>query len=258
LFSYNKAILVFSVFISLGISILNSFYLESFSLNKMYKFDFIIMYLLFFTFLIFFIVGLMCKNIKVIKFIHFGNFYLQIWVLICLRYTMITLVKLDSNIIFYMYLIDINLRLAWVLLFLHSFVESLILNFLSILTIWLTIPFLYTSDQFITEISIYVAYSSCKLVVIFFSYIISWQQKRAFHFHWIADQKANWLTSVFENMKSGFVSIKGGKITYINSFMLNQFKKIKTDSFKDNFTKELKTNNRNESKTNIFIFRLHP
>lgn len=160
---------------------------------------------------------------------------------------MIRISKVDISILFFMFLIDIVLRLTWVLLFIQTFIESFLLNMFSIFTIWLTIPFLFPADYYNTAMTNFSSYSCSILVVIGFSYILSRQQKKGFYFNWVADTKANWLTSVFENMNTGFISIKGEKISYINSFMLNQFKKIR------NVIRENKENQilRPESKKNI-------
>jgi hypothetical protein len=193
----------------------------------MFSFDVITVYLSTLVYLIFLFLSCFCKNIKLLRWIHYFNFYLQIFIAIGFRYTIIRFSKVEIFVLFYLYLIDIVIRLVWVLLFIQTFIESFIWNLLSILTIWLTIPFLFSADVYNTAMTNFSSYTCALLVVIAFSYVLSRQQKRAFYFHWMADRKANWLTSVFENMNTGFISIKGEKISYINSFMLNQFKKIR-------------------------------
>jgi cell shape-determining protein MreC len=96
-----------------------------------------------------------------------------------------------------------------------------------ILTVWLTVPLLYPKENFRDEMITSLAYSCVLFMVMAIAYIIEIQQKKAFYFLWQADQKAKWLTSILDNLNSGFVSIKNGEIKYINSFFINHLEKLK-------------------------------
>jgi hypothetical protein len=154
-----------------------------------------------------------------------------------LRFVIMRLGNIDEIILDFYYLLEINFRLIWVLLHVQSFLECFILNTLSILTIWLIVPFIYPADVYNRGMFNFFAYSCALMSVISFAYFLEKNSKKAFYFHWISDKKANWLSNVFENMNSGFVSFRGGRISYINSSLKKQLKKFK------NFTKKYSPTN---------------
>ncbi len=141
------------------------------------------------------------------------------------RFLIIKVSYAHFNLLFFQYLIEMIVRLTWVLLFIHSFKESFILNTLSLITVWIVVPSLYVGDSYNDENINTIAYSFVIFGVIVFAYVLEKQQKEAFYYQWLANSKAKWLTNVFENLNSGFVSIKNSKISYINQnfrkFLLN-------------------------------------
>jgi hypothetical protein len=117
------------------------------------------------------------------------------------------------------YLIEIIVRLIWVVGFIHSFIESLILNLMSVTTVWLIIPILIPEKYYDDEIKNTVNYTLVIIAVIAISYLLERQQKEAFYYRLQADAKVRRLTNSFENLKSGFVSLKNGKISFINKHL---------------------------------------
>jgi hypothetical protein len=164
-------------------------------------------------------VGTRTKNIKILRFINYFIFYFQIFVIIAFRYAIFRVVSVTPLLLFLEYLFEIVVRLIWVVGFIHSFVESLLLNLMSVTTVWLIIPFLIPEQFYDDEIKNTLNYSLVIIAVIAISYVLEIQQKEAFYYRLQADAKVKRLTNSFENLKSGFVSLKNGKISFINKHL---------------------------------------
>jgi hypothetical protein len=234
---FNKWIVLFSFTSAVAVFILQSTNSEKFDQYVFFKFNItmnviaIVMYFIFIFFSIF------SKNLRLLRWVHYILFYFQIFVIMAFRFEIFKTQSSTSTLIFFEYLIEIFVRLIWVVLYIHSFLESLILNSLVILTVWLTVPFLYPTENFKDEMINSLAYSCVLFMVMVIAYIIERQQKLAYYFLWQAASKAKWLTSILDNLNSGFVSIKSGRIKYINSFFINQLEKFKHTS---KFTEDVK------------------
>ena len=225
---FNKWIIIFSLCSAVAVSIFQAFYFEAFDKYIFFKFNSITTLLAAFMYLIFVIASYRCKNLIILKWLHYVLFYFQIFVIMAFRFAIIRIVNVSPILLFFQYFFEIIVRLVCVILFLHSFLESLILNTLSLLTVWIVIPSLFPPDNFKDEMINTLAYSCVLFSVMGIAFILERQQKLAFYFFWLADNKAKWLTNVFDNLNSGFLSIKGGKISFINSFFLTRMKKLKT------------------------------
>jgi hypothetical protein len=234
---FNKWIVLFSFTSAVAVFILQSTNSEKFDQYVFFKFNItmniiaIVMYFIFIFFSIF------SKNLRILRWVHYILFYFQIFVIMAFRFEIFKTQSSTSTLIFFEYLIEMFVRLIWVVLYIHSFLESLILNSLVILTVWLTVPFLYPTENFKDEMINSLAYSCVLFMVMVIAYIIERQQKLAYYFLWQAASKAKWLTSILDNLNSGFVSIKSGRIKYINSFFINQLEKFKHTS---KFTEDVK------------------
>jgi hypothetical protein len=244
---FNKWIVLFSFISAVAVAILQSTNFEKFEEYVFFRFNIIMNFIAIFIYFIFVFFACFSKNLKILRWIHYFIFYFQIFVIMAFRFENFKILKSASTLIFFQYLIEMFVRLVWVILYLHSFLESLILNSLVILTVWLTIPFMYPTENFEDEMITSLAYSCVLFMVMAIAYIIEREQKKAFYFLWQADSKAKWLTSILDNLNSGFVSIKNGKIKYINSFFINHLEKLKLTS---KFTEDVK-----EVKCDIFSTR---
>jgi hypothetical protein len=225
---FNKWIMAFSLCSAIAVSIFQAFYYEKYNEYKIFQFNIITTYLAVFMYTIFLGFCICSKRIKLIRWMHYIHFYFQIFVIMAFRFAIFRIVNVSPILLFFQYFFEIIVRLVWVILFLHSFLESLILNTLSLATVWIVIPCLFPPENFKDEMINTLAYSCVLFSVMGIAFILERQQKLAFYFFWLADKKAKWLTNVFENLNSGFLSIKGGKISFINSFFLTQMKKLKT------------------------------
>jgi hypothetical protein len=247
-FIFNKWIVLFSFISAVAVAILQSTNFDrKFEEYVFFKFNIMMNFIAIFIYFIFLFFAFFSKNLTVLRWIHYILFYFQIFVIMGFRFEIFKKLNSTSTLIFFQYLIEMFVRLVWVILYLQSFLESLVLNSLVILTVWLTIPFMYPTENFQDEMINSLAYSCVLFMVIVIAYIIEIQQKKAFYFLWQADSKAKWLTSILDNLNSGFVSIKNGKIKYINSFFINHLDKLKHTS---KYTEDVK-----EVKSDIFSTR---
>jgi hypothetical protein len=160
-------------------------------------------------------------------------YFLLLFIFVNFRYTIFRVAKINTVVFYFLVIIEITIRLIWVIVGLQSFLECLMLNGFCVVFMWIVYPPVFPKEIFSDGMINYMVYSTALLVCIVFSYVLERQQKLAFYFHWVAEKKAAWLASVFENMNAGFISIRGDKITYINSFLLKQFYKIKSSKEKN-------------------------
>jgi hypothetical protein len=221
-----KHVILFSLLSSLAVAIFQIFYFEEAKFLIIYKFNLITSFSASLLYLIFIFWSFFTKNINVYKWFHFIIFFYQIFVIISFRFTIFRVVKAPSILLFLEYLFEIMVRLTWVVFNLQSFLESFILNTLSLLAVWIVIPTLYLENYLKDELYETMAYSFVLVSVVSIAYILERQQRIAFYYHWKADKKAKWLTNVFENINSGFVSLKNGKVSYINSHLKNLLEKL--------------------------------
>lgn len=226
-----RHVILFSLVSSLAVAIFQIFYFDKAKSLILYKFNLISSFSASLIYTIFILLSFFIKNSRVYKWFHYIVFFYQIFVIISFRFTIIRIVEAPSILLFLEYLFEILVRLTWVVFNLQSFSESFMLNTLSLVAVWIVIPNLYPEIYLKDELYFTMAYSFVLVSVIIIAYILEKQQRIAFYYQWKADRKAQWLTNVLENLNSGFMSIKEGKVTYINSFLKNLFGKlIKSES----------------------------
>lgn len=224
---FHFKITLFSFISSLSVMIFQYFLYEKFQDIKFFKFNLIMNSIATVMYLLLMICSYLTNNIQIMKWIDYFIFYFQIFVIMAFRFAIIRATDASLILLFFEYLIEIIVRLIWVLLFLHSFKESFFLNTLSLVTVWIVVTSLFPEKSFNIEIINTLTYSCVIISVIVIGYILERQQKEAFYFQWQANSKAKWLTNVFENLNSGFVSIKNSKISYVNSYFKKFLQNLK-------------------------------
>lgn len=243
---FSLPILLFSLASSLSVMIFQFFFLKNNFEIVFFKFNIImtsIATLLYFILLIF---SVSRKNIKINRVVNYIIFYFQIFVIIAFRFAIFRVINVTSILLFLQYLIEIMVRLLWVVIFIHSFMESLILNLMSLATVWIIIPLFIPNKFYDDEIMYTINYSFVIFAVIIINFIIEQKQKEAFYYQWQAENRVKSLANTLENLNSGFVSFRGGKINFINSHMkellLNEIifeidpKKKSSNNYKRNTT----------------------
>lgn len=247
---FNKWIILLSFVSALSVAIFQLTNFDKFDEFIFFKFNISMNCIAIFMYFIFVIITFCTKNIKILRWIQYIVFYFQIFVLMSFRFQILKMINSISSLIFFEYLIEILVRLVWVILFIHSFIECLIINSLVVVTVWITVPFLYPEEKYSEEMINSLAYSFVIFSVIVIAYILERQQKMAYYFLWTSSSKASLLTNILDHINSGFVSIKSGKIIYINSLFITHLEKLKHIS---NFNDE--GCNGKEKNTEIFSSR---
>jgi hypothetical protein len=221
-------IFLVSFLITIGVGVFQSFYFDNFNKENFLKFNFIMTLLTWGVQLLIIPVLCISKNIKLIRYANYVIFYTQIFVLIALRYTMVVEAKVYKLLVFFEYLFEIIVRLMWVFLSLQSFLESFILNGISLITVWIIVPLLFPDSYYQEEMINTLAYSFVLIGIISIAYLVERKDKTAFYLLSQAQTKIDWLTNIFDNLNSALVTLKDGKIIYINSYFRKHFKKIYT------------------------------
>jgi hypothetical protein len=224
---YNKIILCVMLLETVMCTLFNSFFLESYHINNVFKFDIISSYIDTILYLVLLFIGWYSENIRLIRWIHYLTYYLKIFFTISTRHIIIYYTNFADSILSVFYLYEINFRLIWVLFYVHSFYENFFLNLFSIATLYLTYPFLSTYEENSKGMQDIKTYSFFLLSVCCFCYILERFLRTSYYYNWSSVKKAEWLSNVLDNMNSGFISLKGGKITFINIFLLKYLKKLK-------------------------------
>ena len=218
-------IVMFSFLASIAVMTFKYIYLHKFTDVFFYKFNLLMCSITSLIYIGLMVWSCMTTNIKIKKLIDYTIFYCQIFVIIAFRFAIIRVTESTLVLLFFEYLLEIIVRIIWVNLFIHSFKECFYLNTASLITVWIIILSFFPEKSYNEEIINTLAYSFVIFSIIIIAFVLERQQKEAFYFHWQADNKAKWLinvVNVFENLNSGFVSIKDNKISYINPY----FKKV--------------------------------
>lgn len=247
----NLKIIIFSFVSCLATMIFQYFYYNQYEGVKFYIFNIIMcstnsgLYLVFILLCIFF------KKIIFVKWINYFVFYLQIFTIIAFRFTIFRIANASIILLFVQYLIETIVRLTWVVFMIHSFLECVILNLISLFTVWIVIPVLIPENLFKDEMINTLNYSFVIFSVISIAYVLDRQKKESFYFNWKNEKKAKKLTNILENLNSGFVSFKSGQITFINSYFKKILKQVGVKKNNKNkneheHEQEQETNNKND------------
>jgi hypothetical protein len=247
---YIRMITLIIFLASLGPTIEISFFFEYYFKNNfkvvMFTSYFISLITINFLFLV------LLNNKIVIKIVNYVNYFILLFIFTNLRYPLINFLKVDTIIFYVFTTTEIVLRLILALLGIYNFLEFSILNVLTICSTWLIYAPVAPNNTFTTNMLLLMAYSIAIIVVIIFSYFLEKYNKRAFYFYYLNKQKTEWLENVLENMKTGFVSIKGNKFSYINESSENMIDLL--NEKKENF--DLNDPKSSESKYKIIFLYL--
>lgn len=167
-------------------------------------------------------ISIFCKNMNIIRWIHYLAYLLLFFTLSNTFNVLLSKLQVSLNLMNIASLVEIILRMCFSVFTIHSFLENIILNGITCVFIW--VLYLPALDKSIVLLAAYVqlAYTAAFSILVGFSYVLDKQQKNAFYFQYTHAKKLEWLTNVFENMNTGFLSIKGIKISYVNNFVQNK------------------------------------
>jgi hypothetical protein len=176
------------------------------------------------------LVGLVYKYIdhpKMIKSINLLNYYFLVFIFINLRFPSVRFIIIDPMYFYMFLLVEIILRLIWASLGINTFLEYMIINLISVATIYgVYVPCPYPKER---EKSVeYMGAISIGLVVAnVSSYILERQVKKTYYLNYQDKLKTKWFSNILDNMNTGFLSIKENSISYINAYLNNKFIKGK-------------------------------
>jgi hypothetical protein len=142
------------------------------------------------------------------------------------RYALTHYTKVDLVLLMFIFSLEILFRLFWVIFGIQGFIENFILTCISIIIAWAIYVPTHFGNELTTSYFNNLGYTLILFVVMLLSYILERQQKNAFYFQIKAKTKTNWLLNVLDNMSTGFLSIRGDTISYVNSFFKNKLEKF--------------------------------
>lgn len=224
----NKIISTALFVVSIGISVGISFYfMKFFNDSNLFKVVLFTSYIAAFVYLVNTILSYCVQNIKIIIYVQHINYILFAFLACDFRFPFLNLSQTNAILFYILFNFEILARVVWVLLQLQGFLECFILNSIQIALIWILYAPNFDDSTFMRSMYNILAYTFTLSVVVFFSYILERQQKNAFFFSLTSVKKAEWFMNIFENMNTGFLSIKGDKVSYLNSYLAKKIKKSK-------------------------------
>jgi hypothetical protein len=248
LFALNRYIILCLVILNILSTILTLKYteIETTSFWTLLRFSAIISTSIY---AILFFVCFLSKNLKILRWCHYLAYILILFSYANIINTLTYKVKVNSFLIYIISIVEMLIRMCSNVFLIQSFLENFTLNFLTCILLWVT--YMPVIDKVFIIISTYsfLIYSTTFIILIGFSYVMEKQQKNTFYFQYSHMKKLEWLTNVLENMNTGFLSIRGDKITYMNSFLQNKLTKIKHSPNKINLS------NRTLTEGNIKLYK---
>jgi hypothetical protein len=223
--NHISVLLLILCLLSYGVTILTSFYFNTLEKSMMFFVVIVTSYFVSVVFTVFSVFAIFSKKIKWIILMHYTMYFLLFFLFVNFRYTIFRVAKIEPIFFYFLIIVELIVRLLWVILNLQTFIECLILNTLSLACIWILYPCVFPENIYRDGMINFAAYSSIFFMTVGFAYVLVRQQKMAFYFHRTAQKKANWLDSVFENMNEGFISVRGKVISYINPYIYKVYKK---------------------------------
>jgi hypothetical protein len=190
-------------------------------------------YLITIFYSIFLIFTICCKNLHFLKMLNYFTFFLITFVLVFMRYPIVHY-KLNEEMLNYLFFaIDIVFRLIWVFMGNISYLESLGISLIDIALLFMWAGLSQTPENLKSAMIRNSAYSVTILLVGILAYLFEALNRRGYYYNHYIQKKNEWLMNVLENMNTGFISVKEGKIRYINKFLESKIENIKefTDSF---------------------------
>lgn len=226
IYYYNKFFLLFLLAQSIFVTVFVSTKFNMFNLTILVKFPIVVTYIVDFFLLVFLIFEIKKIPSKYYLWAHNFAYYLTLFVNFNLRIVILRILKVDTNVTVYLFIVEILFRMVWMLLAFQTFVQCILLNFISLITLWILIPLLTPADIYSSTIMNTIAYTAGLFFVQIYQYFFERMNKQAFYYNAFSKRNSDWLTGVFENMNTGFIKIKSGKVSFVNSFLKNLLKNI--------------------------------
>jgi hypothetical protein len=178
--------------------------------------------------LLFMLTSKFSKNFKIIQIVNYMGYIFFLFTCANFKYPIVVFLYNQTFVpLIIILLIELLCRIVYGVYNIFSFKEYLTLNIIESFLIW---GYLYlTSDPVATRtIKFYlICYNFLFCFLSFICYLIDKQNKTVFYYNYMYEEKLSWIHSILDNVKTGILSVEGGKIIYINSFLSNFFENLK-------------------------------
>jgi hypothetical protein len=143
------------------------------------------------------------------------------------RYAVTHFSSADATVFNLLVTVEMILRLTWIIFGLLGFCEMMILNFVTAALLWsIYFPIGYDNGDFMSYVFLRLVHTILLGFVTIFSYFYEKKDKTSFHYLYLFESKYKWFSNIFDNMNTGFLSLKGNKISYINQSLNQTINKI--------------------------------
>jgi signal transduction histidine kinase len=158
------------------------------------------------------------KNITVIKLSTYINFFTSYFTNFIMREFFGDYVKVDTYIIALIYTIQSLYIISWYYTNAISFFPGLILTVCKTISLYVTFGyFILPEKQFRISITAFVYLFTC-----FLAYTYVYERKKSFYYFKLMEMRKGYYQNILENMNSGFLSISGDKVKYINKALISK------------------------------------
>ena len=189
------------------------------SINKSYSTNFfailISSYVVSSVYVILIVINLIwMRNLKVLRIINYINFYLIVLLFGHIRNHVINVAN-DSFGYAMLCIGEFLFRQAYMVLGTLDFTETFVIIAMNCCTYFLYWPFMVPSVGTAVHYrnACFVILWICELILYYF-YLK--EQKRSFYYIKKSEEKCMWYMNIFDNMNTGFLHMKNGKIEYTN------------------------------------------
>lgn len=159
------------------------------------------------------------KNRIVQAYVNYSNYLFISFPLFLTRGIMLNTKDADSNVYALLFVLEYVGRISWVFLLMLIFTEACILNLMIIVALTIYSP--VVSKQ--TTVGAFnIPYNLFLILFTVICYFYTRQVKKNFHYNLSLQNKNKWYTNILENMNSGFIYIKDGKISYVNNIIFEK------------------------------------
>jgi signal transduction histidine kinase len=175
-----------------------------------------------FIFLIFVITF---KNPTLQRLLNYLNYLIVTIPLFLTRSILYRTELADNNIFSLLLIIEFFIRIAWLFFNMILFQEALVLNSTIIISLLIFTPIVMPSKNSLDDYN--VPYNLFLVVFTLISYFHTKQLKESFNFNFNLKSKNRWFSNIMENMNSGFLYLKNGRINYMNNILIEKMMKNK-------------------------------
>jgi hypothetical protein len=172
------------------------------------------------------LLNFLTNNLYVLKWTNYLVFFLSPIVFNYLKIPLLILANNNSSLSNLFLLCEVFGRTFTIGGLVFTFLESLFLNFTSILLVW-SLLFNITSENFLeTPLYFYLVYTLMLIYLTIFSYFLERIMKFSFAQKYIQGNKLRCLTDAFQKVETGFMLVRANKISFMNMFLKKNIHKF--------------------------------